>query len=210
MVYRLFLKRLTDVVFSIIAITFLSPLFLLVAIFLKLHQGQVFYTHTRVGLRGKPIKVRKFQTMVVGDDKQLNDLLDSSPRLKKQWERNFKLDDDPRVTELGKVLRDTKIDEIPQFLNVFLGEMSMVGPRPITQIEFDRYFINNSDITVYQSVRPGLTGLWQINQIDKLDYKERIKVELNYIKDISIFNDFRVLKRTAFLVTKKLIELGNR
>jgi len=178
------IKRFFDVIFSLFGLIILSPLFLLVALLIILdNPGPIFFCHTRLGVNGKKIKVWKFRTMVVNAESILNELLEKDSALKREFLKEFKLKDDPRVTKLGNFLRKSSIDEIPQLFNVLKGEMSLVGPRPIVEKELENYQPYGHFIL---QVPPGITGLWQASGRNDTSYEERVKMDLFLYKELVI------------------------
>lgn len=195
---RLLLKR----VFDLIACTTLSllalPVFLGLALLLKLDSpGPVIFRQTRIGRGGKPFRVFKFRTMQADAEAILKSYLDSQPEEAREWAATQKLKHDPRITRMGRFLRKTSLDELPQVLNVFLGEMSLVGPRPIVQDEVVKY---GDVFTLYEQVLPGITGLWQISGRNDISYEERIALDRYYITNWSIWFDWYILARTVPVV----------
>ena len=194
--YRFF-KRFFDIFSSSIAIILLSPVFLILGIIVKCtSKGPVFYSHKRVGKNGKEIGVLKFRSMVKNADKLIENFSDEQ---KTEFQKCYKLENDPRVTKIGKFLRKTSLDELPQILNIFAGSLSFVGPRPITQEETLRY---KKDRDLLLSVKPGLTGLWAISGRSTLPYEERIKLELKYVKECSLWFDIKIFFKTIVPVFK--------
>jgi lipopolysaccharide/colanic/teichoic acid biosynthesis glycosyltransferase len=155
--------------------------------------GPVLYGHKRQGLNGKHFKAYKFRSMVMDAEKKLESVLDADPRLKEEWETTHKLRDDPRVTRIGKILRRTSFDEFPQLINILKGEMSLIGPRPVTDPEIEKYGENARRVL---SVKPGLTGLWQVSGRSDTDYAERVSYDLYYIQSWSVWLDLWILYRT--------------
>lgn len=199
MLYRSFLKRLIDIIFSLILLIFLSPLATVIILLVKLDGGSIFFSDVRLGMGNKRIKVFKFRTMKVNANLILDDLLSKNPKLYKQWHDHYKLEPDPRVTRLGKVLRKTKIDEIPQLLNVLIGNMSLVGPRPLSEVEFNNKF-NKKSKDIYLSVMPGITGAWQVYGSDT--YEKRIEMELKYIEKFGFFEDIKIMLLTVYVIIR--------
>ena len=202
--YKSYFKSLIDIFLSLILLFILSPLFLFIFLIIKFDGGSAFYIHERIGLNNKKIKIIKFRSMHIDADKILKDILLNNEKLNKQWSVFHKLDNDPRVTKFGGFIRKTHLDEIPQLINVLFGDMSIVGPRPITQEEFDLHFKDDYEIKLYQSIRPGITGFWQVNNITGEDYQKRIKKELFYVKNVSFLNDVVILIKTIHLLIKKI------
>lgn len=198
--FSLLLKRLNDLLMLLLASPFLVPLVLIVSIIVKLtSKGPIFYGHKRVGKNGKEFKCWKFRSMVIDADKQLEKILAEHPEMRAEWERDRKFTNDPRVTKIGKFLRKTSIDEIPQFFNVLTGEMSFIGPRPVTEPELVKYG-NKRDFIL--SVQPGLSGMWQISGRSDTGYEERITLDSYYIQNWSIWLDFWIIIKTIYVVLK--------
>ncbi len=203
-------KRALDVVLSSVGLVVLAPLFLLIAARIRLESpGPVFYRHERVGMDGKRFRLVKFRTMYlehcVGEGYggaaaagQLERLL-QDPTARAEFERTHKLADDPRVTPFGRFLRRTSLDELPQLFNVLIGDMSLVGPRPVTEAELTRYA---SEVVTLLSFRPGVTGYWQINGRSRTDYDERVRLDVAYVRGWSLELDLAVLAKTALALVK--------
>ena len=188
------LKRFGDIVFSILVISIGAPLFIFIALLIKLTSpGPIFYVQRRVGRNYQRFGCIKFRTMFEDADDVLNDLLASSDSMRKEFESDFKLRQDPRITSIGKFLRRSSLDELPQFLNVLRGEMSVVGPRPIVEKELIRYGLFMDEVA---SVRPGLTGLWQVSGRNNLSYKKRIEIDLYYSRNHSLWLDLEIILLT--------------
>ena len=195
----LIVKRFLDILFSLIVLIICSPIFLVVAILIKIDsKGPVFYKHKRIGKNGKTIYLYKFRSMHKDADKKLKELL-KDPKIKKEWEANFKLDNDPRITRIGKILRKTSIDELPQLINILIGDMSVVGPRPIVDGEIDKYGKNKDK---FLSVTPGLTGWWACNGRSCKSYSDRMELELYYVDHVSLLLDTKILLKTVVAVIK--------
>ena len=193
-------KRFCDIFMVILGGIFIFPFLLIIAVGIKAGSpGPVLFGHTRVGLHGKKIKIYKFRTMVTGAEEKLNAMLASDPKLREEWERGFKLKDDPRITKAGKFLRKFSLDEFPQILNVLKGEMSLVGPRPITEKEVEQYGENFLRIF---SAKPGMTGFWQVSGRSDTDYAERISYDAYYLQSWSFWLDLWVLYRTIGVVIR--------
>ncbi len=187
-------KRAGDIVFSLTVLTLGSPVLLLLAVLVKLSSpGPVFYVQRRVGRAYQRFGCIKFRTMRSDADAVLAKVLASDPALRREFEQDFKLRRDPRITWIGTFLRRSSLDELPQFLNVLRGEMSVVGPRPIVDQELNRY---GSYMEEVAAVRPGLTGLWQVSGRNNLSYKKRVKLDLAYARGRSIGLDLAIIIRT--------------
>jgi len=194
------IKRFIDIFLVIVGGLLLLPVLLVVALFVRLtSRGPILYGHKRLGKDGKPFYAWKFRSMVVDSHERLRKLLKSNPEMKKEWDENRKLKNDPRVTKFGKFLRRTSIDEFPQLINILKGEMSLVGPRPITGDEVEKYGDNFDWIF---SVRPGLTGLWQVSGRSEKDYATRVSYDTYYLQSWSIWLDIWVLYKTFGVVAR--------
>jgi lipopolysaccharide/colanic/teichoic acid biosynthesis glycosyltransferase len=193
-----FLKRAGDIFFALGVLAIGAPLLVLIALFVKAtSRGSVFYSQRRIGRGYKGFGCLKFRTMRKGADQILRDLLDRDPLLREEYERDFKLKNDPRITPLGRFLRRTSLDELPQILNILKGQMSVVGPRPIVWDELERY---GRQMDVVLSVRPGLTGLWQVSGRNNLPYETRVKLDLYYVRHRTFWLDLRIILRTIGVV----------
>ena len=192
-------KRLLDTALAAIAFVLLLPFFVLIPVLIKLCSGKgpVFYRANRLGKFGRPIRVWKFRSMYADADARLKSILDANPRMKEEFEANFKLADDPRVTSLGKFLRKTSLDEIPQLFNVFAGDMALVGPRPIVTAEIPYY---GESFEIFSSVKPGITGLWQCSGRSDTDYARRVALDVHYVLNWSPWMDLWIVVRTAIAV----------
>ncbi len=197
-VYSAYGKRLFDVLFSLCVLVFFSPLYLLIALLIYVSSpGPVLYIQRRVGRYGRPFACIKFRTMVVGADRMLAEMLDAQPNCRAEFEDNFKLKDDPRITPIGRWLRTTSLDEFPQFWNVLMGDMSVVGPRPLVKEELHKY---GSAIDKVLTVRPGITGLWQVSGRNDIPYVRRVQIDLYYAKHHSFAMDLNIAIRTIGVV----------
>ncbi len=188
-------KRIFDILFSLVALLCFLPLGLLIAILTKLSSpGPIFHRCRRVGKGGASIECWKFRTMCHDAEKKLQDLLAKNPPLRQEWEMYYKLKDDPRVRGMGKFLRKTSLDEFPQFWNVLKGDLSVVGPRPVTEEEIQKYFRDKADKIL--SVRPGLTGIWQTSGRSLLTFEQRIQLEEQYVDQQSLLLDLQIIFKT--------------
>ena len=194
----LIIKRFFDILLSLIGLVILLPIFIIIAIIIKLDsKGPVFFKHKRIGKNGKTIGVYKFRSMVINAEELIKKF---TPEQKAEYEKNFKLDNDPRITRVGKILRKTSLDELPQLINIFIGNMSIVGPRPIVTGEIDKY---GDQKDKFLSMTPGLTGYWQASGRSDVEYDERIKMELYYIDHCSLWLDIKIIFKTFFAVIKR-------
>ena len=185
------LKRIGDIIFSLLVLTLGSPIFFLIGILVKLSSpGSVFYIQKRVGRNYKEFGCIKFRTMYKDADDLLPNLLEKYPLMRKEFEKDFKLRQDPRITKLGRFLRRSSLDELPQFFNVLKGEMSVVGPRPIVSNEINKYSLFMEEVI---SVRPGLTGLWQVSGRNNLSYKKRVELDLVYARNRNFILDLEII-----------------
>lgn len=191
-------KRIFDVILASVALVLLSPVFLLLAIIIKIDsEGSVFFAHTRIGKNGKKFKMYKFRTMYENAQEMIKDF---TPEQKKEWEENFKLKNDPRITKIGKVLRKTSLDELPQIINIIKGDLSIIGPRPVIDVELEKYGENKEK---FLSITPGLTGYWQANGRSATTYEDRMKMELYYIDHMSAELDLKIFLKTFIKVFKR-------
>ena len=197
-----FIKRIFDIFCSLIGIMLLIPISLLVKI-VYICTGDfhsIFYRHKRLGKNGKFIRIFKFRTMVPNADEILRDWLKNNPEKREEYLRDRKIDNDPRITKMGNILRKTSIDEFPQFINILIGDMSLIGPRPVVKDEVEVYGKNKSK---FLSMRPGLTGYWASQGRSNISYDERVKMELYYIDHCGLLLDIRIIFDTIYAVIKK-------
>lgn len=187
-------KRLLDIILSLAGGLVFLPFCAIIALLIKLDSpGPVFYSHERLGEGGKKIRLLKFRTMYQNSAQLLDRLLQQNPELQAEWKQNFKLRNDPRVTRIGRFLRRTSLDELPQLWNVLKGEMSLIGPRPIIDDEKEKY---GDNYALFASIKPGLSGLWQISGRSDTDYDERIAMDIYYIQSWSLWLDLYILLKT--------------
>jgi exopolysaccharide production protein ExoY len=192
------LKRAFDIIFSIYVLLIASPLFVLMAGLIKLtSKGSIFYSSFRLGRGGKSIKCWKFRTMCMDAEVKLQEILEKDPQLREEWNKYFKLREDPRLTPIGKFLRKTSVDEFPQFWNVLKGDLSVVGPRPFLVKEDKEIRKYAGDkIEKILSVRPGVTGIWQTSGRSLLTFEERIRLDESYIDEQSLIFDLYLICKT--------------
>ncbi len=198
--YRRYGKRLFDVLFVVVISPLILPATAFLAFIVHLHGGKSIFAHSRVGKGGREFKCYKIRTMIPDAEIRLEEFLAENPDARAEWEQDFKLKDDPRITRIGRILRMTSLDELPQFLNVLRGDMSVVGPRPVTVDEQPRY---GDGLPLLLSVRPGITGPWQVYGRNETLYNERVDLDLGYCKDYSFGTDFRLILRTVWAVIKR-------
>jgi lipopolysaccharide/colanic/teichoic acid biosynthesis glycosyltransferase len=189
-----FLKRVFDIVFSIVALLILSPIFCAIAIVIAVTDGPpMVFRQSRLGMRGKLFHIYKFRTMV----KNAEAILRSRPDLWKEYQETYKIKNDPRISRLGKFLRNTSLDELPQLFNVLKGEMSIVGPRPIVQAEISKF---GDQADIYLSMKPGCAGLWACSGRSDTTYEERVRLEREYFDKASLWFDMRIIFKTLVAV----------
>ncbi len=193
-------KRIFDVVVSSLLLVGLSPVFLYLSYRIRQDGGKAFYGHTRVGQNGKAFKCLKFRSMRSDADVVLKKLLATDPVAKAEWDKDFKLKNDPRITSVGHFLRKTSLDELPQLLNVLRGEMSLVGPRPIVTAELERY---GDYVGLYLQVLPGMTGLWQVSGRNDTNYDQRVSLDAWYVQNWSLWYDIAILLKTVDVVLNR-------
>jgi Undecaprenyl-phosphate galactose phosphotransferase WbaP len=190
--YR-WIKRAFDILVSGILIIMLSPVLITLTVLIRRSGGSAFYGHPRVGQDGHLFKCLKFRSMRPDADKVLKQLLASDPVAKAEWDKDFKLKNDPRITPVGHFIRKTSLDELPQLFNVLKGEMSLVGPRPVVQDELERY---GSAAVFYLEAKPGITGLWQVSGRNDTTYAERVSLDSWYVQNWSLWYDIAILFKT--------------
>jgi Undecaprenyl-phosphate galactose phosphotransferase WbaP len=192
------IKRSLDLILGFFALSLVAPLFLAIIAAIKLtSRGPVFYRQSRYGRKGQPFKALKFRTMVPNADSVLSDHLAAHPECLLEWQRNHKLKNDPRVTRVGRWLRQFSLDELPQLLNVLSGHMSLVGPRPIVHAEIPKY---GRGYSLYMRVRPGITGLWQVSGRNNTTYEQRVALDEYYVHNWSVWLDAHILIKTITVV----------
>jgi exopolysaccharide production protein ExoY len=193
-------KRILDSVLAFLALFALLPVMLGIVLLIRSNgHGPVFFGHERIGYGGRTYRCWKFRTMVTDSAAVLVRHLADNPAARAEWDATAKLRDDPRVTSLGRVLRRTSLDELPQLFNVLIGEMSLVGPRPVVASELARYGEASAD---YLSARPGLTGLWQISGRSDTGYAQRVALDSAYVRGWTLAEDIRIMLRTVPVVLK--------
>lgn len=191
-------KRILDCILATIALVILSPIYLIIAIAVKIDsKGPAFFKHTRIGKNGKIIKIYKYRTMVTNTEELIKQF---TPEQMKEYKENFKLENDPRITKVGKFLRKTSLDELPQLLNIIQGDLALIGPRPVVKKELEKYGENAGK---FLSVTPGLTGNWAASGRSNTTYEERMEMELWYVDNISLKTDIKIFFKTIIAVIKK-------
>lgn len=190
-----FIKRALDIIGAIIGLVIFSPFFIVIPLLFLIgeNKGPVFFKQVRIGEKGKEFRIYKFRTMIVNAEEKLKK---NKELYRKYLENNYKLEphEDPRITKLGQFLRKTSLDEIPQFLNVLKGEMSLVGPRPVVVEELEEY---QEKVHEFLSVKPGVTGYWQVSGRSDVGYPERVDLELYYVYNASVWFDIKILLLTV-------------
>jgi len=198
-------KRAFDVTAALAMLIFALPaMFFIAVILFSTDRGPIVFAHERVGRNGRRFRCLKFRSMVVNSQEALRKHLEASPQARAEWEANQKLTNDPRVTPIGRFLRATSLDELPQLINVIRGDMSLVGPRPIVEDEVVRYA---DEIAHYAAVRPGITGLWQVSGRSDVDYEQRVQLDSRYVREWSFAGDIVILVKTVKVV---LLRTGSR
>lgn len=186
------LKRLFDFFAALILLLLLLPLMAIIALLICISsKGPILYFQKRIGFRGKEFTIFKFRTMVLNADQLI---VSFNTEQLDEFHSSFKLKDDPRITQVGKFLRKTSLDELPQLINVLKGDMSLIGPRPVTKVELTEKFGDASNLVT--SIRPGITGLWQVNGRNDISYEERIKLDVEYVINCCISTDIKILLKT--------------
>ena len=188
------LKMASDFIVALLLLAVLSPLMLIIAAMVMSDGGPILFGHERLGVAGRRFKCLKFRTMVVDSPRVLENLLANDAQAAAEWNETQKLRNDPRITAVGRLLRSTSLDELPQLFNILLGHMSLVGPRPIVEAEVRRY---SNDILFYYATRPGITGLWQISGRSETSYAQRVSLDVSYVKDWSPWRDIAILIKTV-------------
>jgi Undecaprenyl-phosphate galactose phosphotransferase WbaP len=189
----LILKRCFDFTFALLALILLFPLLIVLCVIIKSDGGSIFFLHTRVGYRGRLFNCIKFRTMKENNREILNHYLATDPAAAAEWRESQKLRNDPRVTRIGRFLRATSLDELPQLFNVLRNQMSLVGPRPIVIDEVKRY---DRNIAYYIAVFPGITGLWQVSGRSNTSYERRVELDVYYVQTWSLLRDISILFMT--------------
>ncbi len=190
-------KRALDVVAAITLLLLLSPLLCVIGLLVMRDGGPCVYRHARIGKNGKMFACLKFRSMVPDADAALARHLATDPEARAEWERDFKLRHDIRITRLGRFIRHTSLDELPQLWNVLRGDMSLVGPRPIVEKELERY---GDAAACYMRVRPGITGLWQVSGRNDTGYERRVSLDVSYVRNWTLSGDLLILFRTIGVV----------
>ena len=193
-------KRTIDIVGASSLLIAMSPFLLIMGAIVMSDGGRPVFGHLRVGRNGRKFRCLKFRSMVTGADVVLKHLLATDPKAREEWERDFKLKNDIRITPIGRLLRRTSLDELPQLWNVLRGDMSLVGPRPIVDEELARY---GADVHYYLETKPGMTGLWQVSGRNDVDYATRVSLDVSYAKDNSLSLDILILLKTFKVIFKR-------
>ncbi|AIO37690.1 sugar transferase [Burkholderia sp. AU19243] len=192
-------KRTFDLAGASLLLVMLAPVLLGIAWLVRRDGGPAIFGHERVGRDGRRFKCLKFRSMVTNADAVLKALLERDADARAEWDREFKLKHDVRITPIGRLLRKTSLDELPQLLNVLKGDMSLVGPRPIVEAELERY---GADLRYYLMAKPGMTGLWQVSGRNDTDYATRVSLDVRYVREWSLRRDIGILFRTITVVVR--------
>jgi len=199
---NIFIKRVFDLVIGfILLVIFLMPILIISIIIMLNSKGPAIYSHDRVGRGLRPFKCYKFRTMYSDAEERFNEIIKANPSVLNEWENHYKLRDDPRVTQTGAFLRRTSLDELPQLFNVLKGEMSLVGPRPVTEKEIKEYY--KEDANLCFSVPPGITGLWQVSGRSSTTYEQRVALDSWYVRNWNLWLDIVILLKTVRIVMKR-------
>ncbi|MEJ5114499.1 undecaprenyl-phosphate galactose phosphotransferase WbaP [Erwinia billingiae] len=193
-------KRAFDIIGALGIITMLMPALAILIFMVARDGGNPIYGHERVGMNGRKFKCLKFRSMCVNSKEVLEEVLRTDPIARAEWDKDFKLKNDPRITRVGHFIRKTSLDELPQLWNVVRGEMSLVGPRPVIEDELERYA---GDVDYYFMAKPGMTGLWQVSGRNDVDYETRVYFDSWYVKNWSLWNDIAILFKTVGVVLKR-------
>ncbi len=197
------IKRLFDLASVLVILALFWWAIIAVAIAVRLTTGSpIIFGHKRIGRDGREFKCYKFRSMVPNADEVLAHLLATNADAREEWNRDFKLKDDPRITRVGRFIRKTSLDEFPQLWNVVVNDMSIVGPRPVVKKELDQYYVGACKAH-YLSVKPGLTGLWQVSGRNDMDYSERVELDRSYVCSWGVFSDFMIVMRTVGVMFRR-------
>ena len=196
------IKRIFDIIVGLIGLVFLIPVTIIIKIAYMCTGDfhSIFYTQTRVGKNGKLFKLFKYRSMVVNADKILEEKLKNDKEFKKEWDKYQKVDNDPRITKVGRIIRKLSLDEVPQFINLLIGNMSLIGPRPLVIGELDTH---NGNHKIYESVKPGITGWWACNGRSATTYEKRLDLEYYYAQNCSLKLDFKCIFKTIGAVISR-------
>ncbi|UWR31944.1 sugar transferase (plasmid) [Sulfitobacter sp. W002] len=187
-------KALFDLGLGLMLLPVLLPVILVLCVLVAMDGGLPIFGHKRIGKDGREFRCWKIRTMVVDAQERLKKHLADNPEAAAEWRQNFKLENDPRITRIGRFLRKSSLDELPQLFNVFRGEMSFVGPRPVVRDELLRYGLHQQ---VYMSMRPGVTGLWQVSGRNDVAYDQRVSMDVQYAREVSLTEDVRIVAKTV-------------
>lgn len=198
--YRMAGKRVFDMCLAVLLVPILSPVIFALWLIVQRDGGKGFYAHTRVGQDGTKFKCWKIRTMVSDSSQHLKTYLAENPEAAEEWARDHKLTNDPRITPIGRFLRKTSLDELPQLWNVLCGDMSFVGPRPIVVDEMPRY---RENLAIYLAMKPGITGLWQVSGRNDVTYDERVEMDVSYFSKMSLALDVTLILKTASSVLNR-------
>ncbi|MEP2683898.1 MAG: sugar transferase [Sulfitobacter sp.] len=187
-------KALFDLGLGLMLLPVLLPVILVLCVLVAMDGGLPIFGHKRIGKDGREFRCWKIRTMVVDAQERLKKHLADNPEAAAEWQQNFKLENDPRITRIGRFLRKSSLDELPQLFNVFRGEMSFVGPRPVVRDELLRYGLHQQ---VYMSMRPGVTGLWQVSGRNDVAYDQRVSMDVQYAREVSLTEDVRIVAKTV-------------
>jgi len=200
--FNIFIKRCFDFIVGSVLLLFLSVPVAIICLLIRLDSpGPPIFSQYRIGRKGKHFKCYKFRSMFQDAEEKLQELIHANENMRREWEQGYKIKDDPRITKIGKFLRMTSLDELPQLMNVLKGEMSLVGPRPVTQDEIVKYYKDTAEL--YFSVFPGITGLWQVSGRSDTSYDYRIALDSWYVRNWNLWLDIVILLKTVKVVLKR-------
>lgn len=202
-VARVAVKRMFDVIGALLLLVFILPACFIVAVAATVDGGPPFFGQQRIGRHGREFRCLKFRTMCVDADRVLLELLELDPATRQEWSATFKLKSDPRVSRIGRFLRSTSLDELPQLWNVLVRDMSLVGPRPVVKAELEDVYARYDGVQDYLAVRPGITGLWQVSGRCGISYESRVALDKTYVREFSLLGDAKILWRTAGTVLRR-------
>lgn len=192
--YTRYTKRIVDMGLALLLLPVLVPVIATLWAMTRTDGGPGFFGHRRIGKNGKVFRCWKIRTMVPNAEERLVAYLANNPAAAEEWARDHKLTDDPRITKIGRFLRETSLDELPQIWNVLMGEMSFVGPRPVVRAEMKKY---GHGRTAYLTMKPGITGLWQVSGRNDVSYDERVAMDIEYLQTVSLKTDLQLIAKTA-------------
>lgn len=194
-IYRSYIKRVLDIMLVVLSVPIVLPVVLITALLVARDGYSPFYSQMRIGKNGRQFRIWKLRTMINNADAHLETYLAENPEARREWDETQKLKNDPRITRIGRILRKTSLDELPQLWNVLMGSMSLVGPRPM-MVDQQKYYRGQS----YYNLRPGITGFWQVSDRNNCNFVDRVQYDDEYEKAVSLGTDLQTLRRTVGVV----------